>query len=506
MPPAIGLSPLTVFGPVRVVDPSPGVDLDWTVLGFGVLAVVLILGGAAALIAGRLAPHRRSRPAERGSAVVRAAMTAGLPAPGVMGLRHALEPGRGRSAVPVRPAIVGTILAMVVLTATLTFGASLDSLVSHSSLYGWNFDYAFFSIDGYGPVPANPANQLLSRDRSVAVTTGIYFVTPEINGQIVPGLAERPGSPISPPILAGHGLANSDQIILGSATLAQLHEHLGGTVVVQGGGVRAVRLRIVGTATFPTIGDTFSEHASMGTGALFSTAVFPSSILDAAGPYSGPNAIVVRLRPGANQAAGRASLEAVDRRLIALAHSSQVIRLIGTADAAVFTVALLSAQRPAEIVNYRSMGTTPVVLALGLGVGTLVALGMTLVTSVRRRRYDLALLKTFGFTRGQLFSSVIWQASTICPPALGGPPTDDPGPFDRARRDGRVRPGQPGRSDPGTDRGPQPGRVGPGHRLKVRRRPRRRRPSLARSPRCSCRSSARACHSGRGHPESLGGG
>jgi hypothetical protein len=413
---AIGLSPLTLFGPVRVVDPSPGVALDWTILGLGVLAVVLILGGAAALIARRLAPHRRSarpRTAERGSAVVRLAMSAGLPVPGVMGLRHALEPGRGRSAVPVRPAIVGTILALVVLTATLTFGASLDSLVSHPSLYGWNFSHALFSIDGYGPVPAEPADQLLSRDRSVAATTGVYFVTPEINGQTIPGLAERAGSPIGPPILSGHGLAGRDQIVLGTATLAELHEHIGGTVEVRGDGVEAVRLRIVGTATFPTIGDTFAEHASMGTGALFSTAVLGSSVLDNAGPYSGPNAIFIRLRQGVEPATGRASLEAIDRRLVALAHSRQVVSLIGTGEAAVFTIALLPAQRPAEIVNYRSMGTTPVVLALGLGLGTLVALGMTLVTSVRRRRYDLALLKTFGFTRGELFSSVIWQASTI---------------------------------------------------------------------------------------------
>jgi putative ABC transport system permease protein len=184
-------------------------------------------------------------------------------------------------------------------------------------------------------------------------------------------------------------------------------------VEVGGLGGRAIQLRIVGTATFPTIGDTFAEHASMGTGALFSSVVLPPSVLDAAGPYSGPNAIFIRLRRGTNPATGRPSLEAVDRQLVAVAHSRQVVSLIGSADAAVFTIALLPAQRPAEIVNYRSMGTTPLVLAIGLGVGTLVALGMTLVTSVRRRRYDLALLKTFGFTRGQLFSSVIWQASTI---------------------------------------------------------------------------------------------
>jgi ABC-type lipoprotein release transport system permease subunit len=40
-----------------------------------------------------------------------------------------------------------------------------------------------------------------------------------------------------------------------------------------------------------------------------------------------------------------------------------------------------------------------------------VALGLTLVASVRRRRRDLALLKTLGFTRRQLAAVVAWQSS-----------------------------------------------------------------------------------------------
>jgi ABC-type lipoprotein release transport system permease subunit len=40
-----------------------------------------------------------------------------------------------------------------------------------------------------------------------------------------------------------------------------------------------------------------------------------------------------------------------------------------------------------------------------------VALGLTLVTSVRRRRTDLALLKTLGFTQRQLAVAVAWQSS-----------------------------------------------------------------------------------------------
>jgi ABC-type lipoprotein release transport system permease subunit len=76
-----------------------------------------------------------------------------------------------------------------------------------------------------------------------------------------------------------------------------------------------------------------------------------------------------------------------------------------------YSVAVLGVQRPAEIVNDRSMGATPVILAAGLAAGALAALALTLAASVRRRRHDLALLKTIGFTQRQLASAVAWQAS-----------------------------------------------------------------------------------------------
>jgi ABC-type antimicrobial peptide transport system permease subunit len=67
--------------------------------------------------------------------------------------------------------------------------------------------------------------------------------------------------------------------------------------------------------------------------------------------------------------------------------------------------------RPAEIVNYRSMSTTPAILGGALGVGAIIALALTLMTAVRRRRRDLALLKTLGFTRRQLAAVVACQSS-----------------------------------------------------------------------------------------------
>jgi putative ABC transport system permease protein len=73
---------------------------------------------------------------------------------------------------------------------------------------------------------------------------------------------------------------------------------------------------------------------------------------------------------------------------------------------------VVSVLRPAEIVNYRTMGDTPVYLGLGLATGAVIALGLTLVASVRRHRRDLAVLKMLGFTRRQLATAVAWQSST----------------------------------------------------------------------------------------------
>ncbi len=412
---AVGLSPFSLFGPVREVDPGPGIYLDATVLSVGVAGLVLVLGGVAAVIAYRQAPQRvaaREQAVERGPGMVRAVLAAWLPTSGAEGVRLALEPGRGRTAVPVRSVMAGAVLAMAVVTATLTFGASLTTLVSHPALYGWNFSYAFYSVQGWGSVPARWADPMLAHDAAVAASTAVDFVTVQVDGQTVPAIVAPTRPAVGPRVLSGHGLDGRRQIVLGPATLAQLHQRVGGTVTLASGGFH-VRLRIAGTATMPAIGGVLSVHPSMSTGALFSTALLPQSANDEFGPLlAGPNAILVRLRPGTGQAVGLRSLQAIGRQLTQVLHSPRVVAASGGSSFA-DTIDLLPAQRPAEIVNYRSMGTMPVILAGGLAAGAVAALGLTLLASVRRRRRDFALLKTLGFTRRQLAGAVAWQASVI---------------------------------------------------------------------------------------------
>ena len=68
---------------------------------------------------------------------------------------------------------------------------------------------------------------------------------------------------------------------------------------------------------------------------------------------------------------------------------------------------------PVEVDRLRQIGRFPATLAALLGVLALLAVGHALVTTVRRRRRDLALLKTLGFQRRQVRATVAWQATIV---------------------------------------------------------------------------------------------
>jgi FtsX-like permease family len=398
---AILLSPLAPFGPVRQVEPAHRISFDWTVVGFGTAAMLVVFLGMAVLYSYRDTPHRialrRRGPTQR-PALVRMAVSTGLPLPATTGVQFALEAGRGRSAVPVRSVILGTVLAVVVVMASLTFGSSLNTLISHPSLYGWNWQYILESSSGYGDMPAVASHAVLARNHDVVGWTGGYYSLLTIDGQSVPVLGENPGGPVQPSTLDGHGFDASNQVVLGSETLQRLHKHIGQEVTV-GSGSQARSVVIVGTATMPTVGVGHGLHLSMGTGAVLDEQLIPAVNRNIQQYGSnGPNVYFVRTRPGVSPSAVGRSLQQASNQISDAAGQPQSVQLFGV-------------QHPAQIVNYRSMGSTPALLAGALSLGVLGAIGLMLGASVRRRRRDLALLKTLGFTHRQLAATVSWQAS-----------------------------------------------------------------------------------------------
>jgi hypothetical protein len=122
---AVLASPLFPLGVAGRADPNRGVQYDWHVLLVGCAAIVVLVvsfGIVTAYLSVRrsmidIDGGRRRRP----SPVVEVASATGLGLSVTNGLRMALEPGRGRTAVPVRSAVVGAVIGILGVTAVLTF-------------------------------------------------------------------------------------------------------------------------------------------------------------------------------------------------------------------------------------------------------------------------------------------------------------------------------------------------------------------------------------------------
>jgi ABC-type lipoprotein release transport system permease subunit len=394
---AVALSPLSPIGPVRRVEAEPGVSFDWTVLGIGALLLAVVLVAVTVAVAIPQSPHRDGARAEAGarqpSAAVGAAATAGLPAPAVAGMRLALERGAGRTAAPVGAIAAGAVVAVVAVVASVVFGSSLRALVQEPRLYGWDWDVSVLDTAGYGTISAAKA-QLLDDHPDVAAWSGAFFGSVDLDGRTVPAQGVELDAAVHPPLLSGRHVRAPDEVVLGRTTLDELGKGVGDTVVL-GRGDQREDLRIVGTASLPTVGALRGAYTSLGTGALL-----PSHKLTSAGSSDNPadaagNAVFIRLRQGVDRSSATERLEAVAQEIGEYPGSATVI----------------PAQRPAAIVNYSNMGATPTLLAGGLSLAVLVSLGLALAAGVRRRGRDLAVLKALGFTRRQLSATVSWQAT-----------------------------------------------------------------------------------------------
>jgi len=152
-------------------------------------------------------------------------------------------------------------------------------------------------------------------------------------------------------------------------------------------------MTIVGTTVFPTLGDTLG----LGTGAALTPDGLPY-LLPAETTMPSPAAVFVRFRPGVEPEAGRQDLAA---------------RL---AEAGSFTVH--GPATPTDLLNFGQVQDLPQVLGIGLAAVAVLTIAHLLITSVRRRRRDFAILRALGLTSWQVRGTVCWQALTLAGMAL----------------------------------------------------------------------------------------
>ena len=322
--------------------------------------------------------------------------------PGSIGVRMAFEPGHGRTAVPVRSALAGTIVAVTSVVAALVFGASLIHLVSTPRLYGQRWQQ---ELDlGFGGVPGPLLSGILARQPGLASYAIGNYGDITVQGAIVPAIGVSPlrGRNFLS-LLAGRPPARPDEIALGAQTLRTLHRRIGQRIAVQVNGVTRP-MRITGTAVFAAFSRGSFESTDLGSGAALSAPVLsqPERETGCPRPRTCYSFALLRYRPGTDLRAAAA----------------QLIRLSTRAGCPPGSCVVVNDQRPDDIRNFSRVRDTPLMLGGVLALLAVGTLAHVLVTAVRRRRRDLAMLKTLGLVRRQVLSVVEWQALSLAGVAL----------------------------------------------------------------------------------------
>lgn len=391
---AVAASPLTPTGPARLAEPDPGLRVDGAAVGIGAAATValaalvsLIPGWRAARLAGIAgrtvgSGHRPSRAAD-------ALARAGMPPTAVTGVRLALTPGRGASAVPARATIAGATLGILALAAALTFRGALDHLLATPSLGGWNWDIAA-EIE---TAQRERALDELARHPSVAAAVGGDIIDVEIGSDRMLAVVTEPG-PFGPSVIEGRVPSSASEVALGTITMRSRGLRIGDSVRLKAFGDnltpgKIARLRVVGRVALPGL---FFSFVGTGKGAALSAEGMRRLVPPGSLQYG---ALFVRTNPGVDAVAlGRELSERIP------------------------SFFPIPRREDAAVASLGDISEVPVVLAGVLATLAAATLAHTLASSVRRRRRDLAMLATLGFVRGQVRGAVAWQASTVAVLAL----------------------------------------------------------------------------------------
>jgi hypothetical protein len=392
---AVAVSPWFPIGTAALLEPSPGLSADWAVIGPAMALITLLVAGGAAL-AGRatLAAGRREVPV-RGSAAAAGAARAGFPVPVVIGTRFALEPGRGPSSVPVRPAQIGAVAGVLGIVAAFTFSYGVSDTVAHPGRFGQTFQLiSEIGVNGKDLGPAPQFVRALNRlpavagvdDSRVAVATGGGGA-----GSIT--LYEyHVGGPKAIPIvvLRGRMPRSAHEVLLAPRTLAALHAGVGSQVRLAGNRATEV-LTVTGSGLVPE-----GSHNSYADGGWLTPAGF-------SGLFTGFKFHIVLIRTTPGVPAARAA-QIVHGQL------ARVAPHLASAD-------LEPVPSPMEMAELRQVQVLPVVLGVFLALLAIGAVGHALVTVVQRRIQDVAVLRVMGMTPRQCRLIVLTQGSVL---ALAG--------------------------------------------------------------------------------------
>ena len=396
-------SAFTPFGAASDVEPFPGLRADpWALAGGVALVfatlVVLVTAWAWRLTAavmngattGAVTLYDRARPG--------AARIIGRAATGPLAStarRFAFQSSGGRQ---VRTILVSVGLAVGLFAGTIAFASTVDTVVRTPRAHGWNWDASL--MNAFGTIPDEALRGVVDSEEvsgATAFTTG--FVS--LGGRRVAaiGLQSLEGE-VALRLSRGRSPQTADEIVLGRQTLASVGRSVGDRIAVgRTDGVHS--MTIVGEGVFPSIGSARFGSLSLGDGVATIASVMPAG--DPTGRYNGLFLTVSGDRPRKEQ----------------LARLREVVTELGCTDSSCF---LLDAAPP-QLAGYSELSS--VWLPFGVALGTIIAVVLSygIISTVRSRRHELAVLGALGMTGSQVTCVVVLQsmATAIASMLVGVP-------------------------------------------------------------------------------------
>ena len=274
------------------------------------------------------------------------------------------------------------------IVAVLVFSASLDHLVATPRLYGWSWDTVVSTRQDAagGTAVCGDVKTDVTRDPSFAAVEAICLEAVEVDGHPVTGWAFTAlrGS-IEPAIVEGRAPRSPDEVALGGAALDAIDKRIGDAVELRG--ERTKRFRVVGQVVLPPTDTEFAEPLAD------AAALTGSGLARIYEPISVPNLTFV-----AQFAAG------LDPDRLATTPSGHWKFESGLG---------LRPSVPVEIDRIRQVDLLPAILGGLLGLLATVAVAHAIVLGIRRRRRDLAVLRTIGFERRDVRATIVYQATTL---------------------------------------------------------------------------------------------
>ncbi|WP_205856484.1 ABC transporter permease, partial [Phytoactinopolyspora endophytica] len=377
-------------GTASLFEPAPGFDIDLPVLVTGAVLVPVLVSVGAFTAAWWAIRSARSAASPELSAIAVAAARVGSPVPVVVGMRFALEPGRGRQAVPVRPALFGAVVGTLGVMAAFTFSAGVDDAAAHPERFGQVHQLeAFLGFEGQHLGPVEQVLPAIADDSEVRAVNNARVAVAHVNQVPVPLYTIDPVGPGWDPVVTeGRVPEGPAEMALAPASAETMGVAVG-DVVRMAGTLGTRELTVSGLAFMPE----FPSHNDYVTGGWVSAAGYdelfdPDSETSPAFKF---HLAYVALETGADPDAVAARIEAVT----------------GAEDL------LNRPDPPSPLSELRQVRTLPVFLAAFLAVLALGAVGHALGTAVRRRRHDVAVLRAVGMTRRQARGVVVTQATVL---------------------------------------------------------------------------------------------